>query len=38
MDKNSSITDVFKRCTSTIGDGKLIHRENLKDKEFHFQN
>jgi len=35
---NSSILDVFKRCVAAIGNGKLIHRDSQKDKEFHFQN
>ena len=29
---------VFERCVEAISSGELIHRDNIKDKEFHFQN
>jgi hypothetical protein len=38
MEHNSSIFDVFRSCVCAIGEGKFIHRESRRDKEFHFQN
>ncbi len=35
---DSTILDVFSRCTYAIRDGKLIRRQSRQDKEFHFQN
>jgi hypothetical protein len=38
MSFDSTIFKVFSRCVGAIRDGKLIHRESERDKEFHFQN
>jgi len=38
MEADSSILDVFKCCVHAVRDGKFIHRESSRDKEFHFQN
>jgi len=35
---NSSLFDIFVSTAKAIRDGKLITRESIKDKEFHFQN
>src|SRR5437870_13404324 len=33
-----TVETVFRRCVEAVRAGALIHRENPKDKEFHFQN
>jgi hypothetical protein len=38
MSQDSTVLTVFDRCVNAIREGKLIQRETLKDKEFHFQN
>jgi hypothetical protein len=38
MSQDSTVLTVFSRCVNAIREGKLIQRETLKDKEFHFQN
>jgi len=38
MPTNTTVFDVFKRCTLAIREGSLINRESAMDKEFHFQN
>ena len=38
MELYSPVFNVFRSCAYAIRDGKFIHRENRRDKEFHFQN
>ena len=38
MEFYSSVFNVFSSCVHAIHDEKFIHREDRKDKEFHFQN
>jgi hypothetical protein len=38
MEIYSSVFNIFRSCVHAIRDGKFIHRENRRDKEFHFQN
>jgi hypothetical protein len=38
MSSEFRVLDLFALCVKAIRDGKLIHRESNKDKEFHFQN
>ncbi|MCH8047258.1 MAG: hypothetical protein IID44_26450 [Planctomycetes bacterium] len=38
MPATTTVFDLFKKCVNAIRDGKLIHRESQRDKEFHFQN
>lgn len=34
----STCFTVFRKCAEAVADGKLIHRESARDKEYHFQN
>ena len=34
----SAVSDIFLRCDQAVRQGRLIHRTNRVDKEFHFQN
>ena len=34
----STCFTVFRQCVKAVADGKLIHRESARDKEYHFQN
>lgn len=34
----STCFTVFRKCVEAVADGKLIHRESARDKEYHFQN
>jgi hypothetical protein len=38
MSSDSTVLRVFSCCIGAIRKGKLIRRESVKDKEFHFQN
>ena len=38
MKINTKCFDIFRACVTAIHEGELIHRETLRDKEFHFQN
>ena len=35
--QDSTVFTVFEHCLRSIHEGKLIHRQSAKDKEFHFQ-
>lgn len=38
MQKETSVFDVFEKCSQAVHNGELIKSISAKDKEFHFQN